>query len=183
MANVKVLLEGYWKKVSETEDRASSTVTLVRDKEVNLIVDPGTGDKEYLEKSLQENSLTFDDIHYIVLTHKHLDHCRNMSLFPKAKIVDNWGIVDGDREIADKKISGDVELIDTPGHSEDSQSLLVKTEEGLVGVVGDLFINSDLEFKDPFATDFKKLEQSRKLVLEKVDFIITGHAGMVKVKK
>lgn len=183
MATVKIILEGYWKKISETEDRASSTVTLVIDGEVKMLVDPGIAPKEYLIEALQREGLRVEDINFVVLTHRHLDHCLNMGLFTKAKIVDNQGITEGDKFIAEKKISSDVGLIDTPGHSEDGQTLLVKTEEGLVAVAGDLFVLADLEFKDPFATDEKKLEENRKKVLEMADFIVTGHSGMVKVKR
>ena len=34
-----------------------------------------------------------------------------------------------------------------------------------------------------YASDIKKLKQSRKKVLKFADFIIPGHAGMCKVKK
>ena len=52
MAEVKVLIEGY---TSETEGRACSTITLVKDGGITMIVDPGSiKSRELIIKKLMQ---------------------------------------------------------------------------------------------------------------------------------
>ena len=71
----------------------------------------------------------------------------------------------------------------TPGHSYDSITLLVKTNNGIVAICGDVFWKEDFPKDDPYASNKEKLEESRKKILEVADWIIPGHGKMFKVKK
>jgi N-acyl homoserine lactone hydrolase len=78
-------------------------VWLVRNGEVNILVDSGMRETEHVLKTLNVDGigggraaltqalaaegLTPDDIHYVVLTHLHFDHASNLDLFPNACAV------------------------------------------------------------------------------------------------
>jgi N-acyl homoserine lactone hydrolase len=78
-------------------------VWLVRNGEVNILVDSGMRETEHvlktlnvdgiggghaaLKQALAAEGLTPDDIHYVVLTHLHFDHASNLDLFPNACAV------------------------------------------------------------------------------------------------
>lgn len=184
MARVKILAEGY--ASGDNKGHSCSTVTLIQDKDAgNIVVDPGTlASPEILIGKLNEENLSLDDINLVCITHSHMDHYKYVGLFPKAKILDYWGYWEKDVwSEASSKISERISLLKTPGHSDDSISLLVQTEEGIVCVCGDVFWKENFPEKDLFATDSKKLAGSRKKILEVSDYIIPGHGKKFKVKK
>ena len=192
MAEVKILVEGYTTADStdEGEEKTRATITLVRDKNIIMVCDPGVLDsQQILIDALKHEGLAINDVNYVFITHSHIDHYRNIGMFPNAKTLEYWGIWDG--EIADdwkENFTEDIKIIKTPGHNYDGLTLLVKTKDGLVAVCGDVFWKENYprllrgKPKDPYASDPKKLQQSRKKVLQLADFIIPGHGGMYKVK-
>jgi len=196
MAEVKVLIQGYAKEENGAEF-ASSTVTLIRGGDLNIIVDPGMNRKMLLE-SLKKEGLSPDKINYVILTHYHLDHSLLVGIFENAKILDNSDIYswDGKIETHGGKVPGtDIEIIRTPGHDMFHCSVLVKTEEfGKIVIAGDVFWWADdeqqktdreslLEHKDPYMKNEEELVESRKKILEITDYIIPGHGKMFKVKQ
>ena len=64
MANVKVLIEGYAKEI-ENGWLASSSVTLIKSDNKNIIVDPGCNRKLLLE-SLEKENLKISDIDFVI---------------------------------------------------------------------------------------------------------------------
>lgn len=177
MATVKILLEGYVS--TESNGRSCSTITLVQDNNINMVVDPGTlADPELLINALKENNLTINDINIVCITHSHMDHYRNIGLFNKAKALDFWGWWENDTWTEYKEVSKDIQILNTPGHSKDSITLLVKTDKGTIAICGDVFWKKDYPKHDKYAEDEQQLNKSRKLVLEKADFIIPGHGKM-----
>jgi glyoxylase-like metal-dependent hydrolase (beta-lactamase superfamily II) len=183
MAEVKILIEGY--ASVDSGGHSCSTVSLVQDKGLNIIVDPGTlADQKILIDKLKEVGLGINDIDVVYLTHSHMDHCRNIGMFPQAKSLDSWGWWQGDvySDYQDS-VTDDIEVIETPGHSYDSSTLLVKTKDDTVAICGDVFWKENFPQDDPFASDKKKLKESRKKVLAVADYIIPGHGKMFKVKK
>jgi len=196
MAEVKVLIKGYAKEENGAEF-ASSTTTLIREGDLNIIVDPGMNRKLLLE-SLRKEGLPSDKINYVILTHYHLDHSLLAGIFKNARIMDNSDIYswDGKIEAHDGKIPGtDIEIIRTPGHDMFHCSVLVKTNEfGKVIIAGDVFWWEDsqeqktdkeslMKHKDPYMKNKEKLTNSRKKILELADYIIPGHGEMFKVEK
>lgn len=178
MAQVKVLVEGYTSE--EAAGRTCPTVTLVRDGAVNIIVDPGiVKSQDVILGTLAKEGLRPQDIGVVFITHSHMDHYRNMGMFPKARALDYWGWWESDAWSRPAgKVSRDVRTMKTPGHSFDGMTLVVKTKEGTVAICGDVFWKEGFPKKDKYATDERALAQSRKLVLSSADFVVPGHGKM-----
>jgi glyoxylase-like metal-dependent hydrolase (beta-lactamase superfamily II) len=188
MAEVKILVEGYV-SADVGDDRTCPTMTLIRDtlngKKIVIVVDPGViSDRNILINELSKENLSVDDIDIVFLTHSHLDHFRNIGLFPNSKALDFWGIWDKDKCASWKEIFSDnIEIVKTSGHSSDSLTFFVKTKIGIVAICGDVFWKENYPEIDSYATDLNKLNESRKLVLQKADYIIPGHGKMFRVEK
>lgn len=182
MAKVKVLIEGY--ASADSGGHSCSTITLVQTGDLNIIVDPGTLPKDQiLISALKAENLAPADIDIVYITHSHMDHYRLIGLFPRAKALDYWGWWIGDvAEDYKGKVADGIEMIKTPGHSFDGTTLLVKTDQGLVAICGDVFWKKDFPKKDPFAQDLAKLADSRALVLSLADWIVPGHGPMYKAR-
>jgi glyoxylase-like metal-dependent hydrolase (beta-lactamase superfamily II) len=194
MAEVKVLIEGYG--LRKGEEKATSTTVLVRTKNFNLIVDPGMN-RNLLLDSLKKENLKIGDINYVFLSHYHMDHSLLSGIFENAKILYTGDIYSFDGKISERKdklLGEEIEIIKTPGHNSDCRTMLVKTKQGIIAIAQDVFwwwddeeqktdFNSLIEHEDEFATNKDALEESRRLVLEKADYIIPGHGKMFKVKK
>lgn len=190
MALVKILVQGYARFEGETS-YASSTCVLIQEKNLNILVDPGTA-KEKLASALNELGLKPEDIHYVLLTHSHMDHAYDLALFLKARILDNQWIYEDDKgEKHDGFIPGtELAIIQTPGHTLDHCSLIVSTDQGMVAIAGDVFWwyegeeeKVEIEEEDPFAQNQKELQESRKKILKMADFVIPGHGRMFRVEK
>jgi len=191
MAEVKILIEGY-ATAHRLSGASCSTITLVRDRGVILVVDPGTlKNPRLLAAKLKKEGLTPADVNMVGITHSHLDHYRGIGLFSKAKALDYWGLWQADRlkpwrkswPAQGERIAPHIRLIKTPGHSYDGITLLVETRKGTVAICGDVFWKKDFPRSDPYAQDKKKLKQSRKKVLQSADWVIPGHGKMFKVGK
>jgi glyoxylase-like metal-dependent hydrolase (beta-lactamase superfamily II) len=182
MAEVKVLIEGYTSAESgaQGDEKTCPTITLVRDKDIVMVCDPGVLDsQQILIDALKNEGLVIDDVNYVFITHSHIDHYRNIGMFPNAKTLEYFGIWDGGKVVDWKEnFSDDITIIKTPGHNYDGLTLLVKTENGTVAICGDVFWKQNYPENDIYASDQLKLQESRKRVVESADFIVPGHAGM-----
>jgi glyoxylase-like metal-dependent hydrolase (beta-lactamase superfamily II) len=187
MAEVKILIEGYTTADSscEGEEKTSPTITLVKDGDIIMIVDPGVVEsQDLIIEKLKEQGLTVNDINIVCLTHSHIDHFRNIGMFPDAKTLEFFGLWDKNTvEDWQEQFSKDIRIIKTPGHNYDCITLLVKTDIGLIAICGDVFWKENQPEEDPYATDNDKLAESRKKILELADYVIPGHGKMFKVKK
>ncbi len=200
MAEVKVLIEGHHSKNEENRPKIGSTVSLIKSHN-NIIVDTGSFlDKDNLIHELKKEGLTPEDIDMVIITHLDLDHIVNTYLFRNAKIFCKFrgggypghihfpseGCVERTDLLKKNLIDEDIEIMVTPGHSEDMISVIVNTAAGKVVVAGDAFPSK--EWLDPnrqpnsLVTDVKKFNESRRKILKVADYIIPGHGGMFKVK-
>ena len=182
-AEVKILLEGYTGEDSNGIEKTQPTVSLVCDGNIIMVVDPGTLEsQQILIEKLKDEGLQPHDINYVCITHSHIDHYRNVGMFPNAKVLEHFGI--WDKNIV-KDFKGDfsenIRVLETPGHDYTSITLLVSAEYGKVAICGDVFWRENEPKIDIYAQDLKQLEESRKLVLDMADFIIPGHGAMYKV--
>jgi len=156
----------YTKYQGQTYEAALKALLITADTE-NILVDTGIGElpekygkfhvvrrerNQTIKAQLKIHHLTPDDIHIIINTHLHFDHCGNNHLFPKAEFyvqaTELCYAYDPDRfqkaayirdffntKIDYKPIQGkhqvsdNVILIPTPGHSPGHQSVLIKMEE------------------------------------------------------
>ncbi len=184
MAEIKVLIEGYTTADTAGGEKTCATITLIKDGDNKIIVDPGVLESQkMLVDKLKEERLSINDINIVFITHSHIDHYRNIGMFPEAKTLEYYGL--WDKNIVQdwqEQFSDDIKIIKTPGHSYDGLTFLVKTGDGVVAVCGDVFWKNNFPEDDAYATDEEKLKESRKKVLESADWIIPGHVGMFKVK-
>lgn len=64
------------------------TVSLLKCKKSCILIDTGSySDRKLLLSSLEKAGILPEDIEIIFLTHLHFDHCINIEIFEKAKIM------------------------------------------------------------------------------------------------
>lgn len=186
MASLDVLYEGYVEG-REDCDVVRNTVCLVRDQGIIMVVDPGLVESPTrLTDSLAEYGLKPDDVTHVYVTHYHMDHVRYVGLFQRATIVDaqytysgeQWADHDGDGY----RISNDIEIMHTPGHTREDSALLVRTRDGVIAISHVWWFPDRTPVEDPMAEDQEALEVSRKKVEAAADWIVTPHGGLLKVK-
>ena len=188
MAEVKILVQGYTNadsKEKSGEEKTCPTITLVRDKDIIMVVDPGILEsQQILIDALKENGLSVSDVNLICLTHSHIDHYRNMGMFPDAKVLEYFGLW-SKASVQDwqEQFTDDIKILKTPGHDYTAITLFVKTEKGVVAICGDVFWKENSPEEDPYASDPGKLRESRRKVLKMADWVIPGHGDIFKVKK
>jgi glyoxylase-like metal-dependent hydrolase (beta-lactamase superfamily II) len=162
-------------KIFETRtfNLGSTNTVLIRDEGMNIIVDPGIlqlGRYGAFQKRLAELGLESEDIDVVVNTHCHYDHIESNYLFRGKPLIVHekeieycsnlyWpefteafmGIMEVDVHSGEKKLSENVRVIETLGHTPGSISVLAETEEGLVACIGDAAIVREdlLEFRVP----------------------------------
>ncbi|MGD0339496.1 MAG: MBL fold metallo-hydrolase [Bacteroidota bacterium] len=196
MTDFTVLTEGYVRR-KEGVLYASSTVVLLQDAGLTIIVDPGL-DRQLLRQSLEKWDIATEDVNFVLLTHSHPDHSLLAGIFQKAKTIDGKYIYsyDGSMEDTGEKIPDtEIGILFTPGHDMTDCSLLIKTREyGKVGIVGDVFWWCDgeqqemsmddlINMEDSSAYDMNNLIASRKRILEYTDWIIPGHGKIFHVPR
>lgn len=202
MAEVKILVEGLHKPLEDGRVKIGCTTTLIKS-DKNIIVDPGAFvNRDKLLEALKSEGLEPEKIETIILTHLHIDHTANISLFENAKVFmrfrgeTSYGgqfqkISEGYLQrfdILNDPIAEGVKIIETPGHTSDSITILVNTNAGVIAIAGDALGGEDqmdLNKKpDPnIFYDVDKFDISRKKIIEIADWIIPGHGKMFKVKK
>ena len=177
-ARVHVLMDGYARE-EEDGDRVGSTVTLITDGDVTVVVDPGmVWSRAALISALAEHGIAPDDVTDVVFSHHHPDHTVNAALFPAARIHDHWAIYDGDlwisRDADNFVLSPSIRLIATPGHTEQDISTVASTAEGVI-VCTHAWWGADGPRDDPFSPDPQALARSRQRILGIASVIIPGH--------
>jgi len=174
MASVDVLFEGY------VGARVAGTVTLLRDGESVVVVDPGMVPKRgAILHPLSRLGVAPHQITDVVLSHHHPDHTINIALFPEARVHDHWAIYHRDvwtaRPAENFSLSPGIRLIETPGHTPQDITTLVETAEGTVALTH-LWWHATAE-SDPLAADLDELHRQRARVLALADLIIPGHGA------
>ena len=83
------------------------------------------------------------------------------------------------------RIDDRIEVIPTPGHTARDVSVIVKTKQGVVAIVGDLFeCAEDLENENLWRSSSEMPEMqktNRERILDLADFIVPGHGEMFRV--
>ncbi len=162
---------------------------------------PYTQTKEQkIDEALRSLGVHPDEIQYVFLTHLHWDHAGSNTLFENAEFFvqkrelecaivppysqENSYVI---QEIVKTKytvLNGDVEdilpgisIIQTPGHTPGSQSVLIQGKQSIYAIVGDLFstranweakppiVNGWLTSMDDYALSVKKLSGIENLLL------------------
>lgn len=187
MAKVTILVQGFTNadaKAASGQEKTCPTITLVREKDMVMVVDPGVlDDQKILVNALAQEGLTPNDVTIVALTHSHIDHYRNAGMFRNAKTLEFFGVWDGGKvEDWQENFTPDIQILKTPGHDYSSITLFIKTENGTVAICGDVFWKENSPEFDPYASDPEKLENSRQLVKKMSQWIIPGHGAMFAAK-
>ncbi len=195
-AKIKILIEGCTNanEVGETgEEKTQPTVTLVQDGDLVMVVDPGIlENQQVLIDALSQEGLTINDVNVVCITHSHIDHYRNIGMFPDAKVLEYFGVWEKNT-VQDwpEQFSANIQILRTPGHDYTGITLFVATGPdsgypGIVAICGDVFWKEDYPAHpqdDTFASNPAELEHSREIVLKMADWIIPGHGGIYKTKR
>jgi glyoxylase-like metal-dependent hydrolase (beta-lactamase superfamily II) len=136
----------------------------------------------------------------LVLTHLHWDHMQNFDLFPNATIYvhpaeveyargrGDWATMRyvcaalAEREVKTVEegceLEPGVRVLDTPGHTAGSLSLVVDTPEGAVGIVGDALPNARTAVRrKPYLIFFdeRAAETSAEKIVSQCQVLYCGH--------
>jgi glyoxylase-like metal-dependent hydrolase (beta-lactamase superfamily II) len=179
-AEVHVLHNGYV-GLDGDDERVSGTVTLIRDGDAVIIVDPGmVADRDALLAALEAHGPAPQDVTDVVFSHHHPDHTVNAALFRNARIHDHWAVYEGDRwldrDAHGAQLSPWVRLLRTPGHTAEDISTVASAPDG-VYVCTHAWWSADGPEEDPLGADQAALADSRKLLLKFADVIIPGHGA------
>lgn len=175
-AQLHVLNTGY------VGDRVASTVALLRDGEVIVVVDPGmVADRDRILAPLAALDIDPAAVTDVVFSHHHPDHTLNAALFANARFHDHWAIYVNDQWIdrdADGFVLSDsIRLMRTPGHTAEDITTLADTADGLVALTH-LWWHEHGPAHDPFAADDAQLSESRaKLLALNPVMIVPGHGA------
>lgn len=176
-AELSVLHDGY-----ANSSGVASSVVFVRDGDALVVVDPGmVRDPALILQPLAAQGVSPRDITDVVLSHHHPDHTWHIALFPAACVHDHWAIYRGDQwdsqPAEGRQVSEHVRLIETPGHTPEDITTLVRTGRGLVACTH-LWWNADGPPDDPLAADNGLLHAGRQRVLDlPVALIVPGHGA------
>ena len=180
-ARVDVLVEGYARPADDGTLRVAGTVSLVRDEDRVVVVDPGmVAERSLILDAMAALGVAPEDVTDVVLSHHHPDHVLNVALFPVVPVHDVQAVYEGDRwtrrSAEGVELTPSVVLLATPGHTPQDVTTLVGTADGVVALTH-LWWTGEGPAKDPYAPDREVLRASRERVLEVADRIVPGHGA------
>jgi glyoxylase-like metal-dependent hydrolase (beta-lactamase superfamily II) len=175
-ARVDVLVEGYVRS-----PHVAGTVSLVRDGDRIVVVDPGmVADRDLLLRPLRGLGVRPEAGTDVVVSHHHLDHTVNIALFPVVPVHDFQSVLEGDlftRRAADgTQLTPAIRLLATPGHTPQDITTLVGTADEVVALTH-LWWTPEGPADDPYAPDREELRRQRERVLELATLVVPGHAA------
>ena len=174
-----MLFTGYASPVADGELRVGGTVTLVRDGDRVIIVDPGmVPSRSAILDPLKLLGLSPDDVTDIVLSHHHTDHTVNIALFGEIPVHDVQAVYQRDswiqRPAEGVLLTPSVRLLATPGHTPQDLTVVVGTADGLIAL-SHLWWTAEGPADDPYAPDRDVLRVQRERVLALADRVVPGH--------
>ncbi len=174
--------------------RASSTVTLIVTEEHNIIVETALpGESAQIVHALSAQGLSVNDIDYVINTHLHGDHIGNNGLFLKAEFIAhakefparlaNVTVIEGEFAVCEN-----VRIIETPGHSYGSISVVVEVpgKSKTYVVAGDALPIRDnyLQWVPPgIHFDPNIALASMETIVTLADIVIPGHDAPFEITK
>jgi glyoxylase-like metal-dependent hydrolase (beta-lactamase superfamily II) len=175
-ARLDVLVEGYVRLPN-----VAGTVSLVRDADRVVVVDPGmVADRELILGALRERGVGPEDVTDVVVSHHHLDHTLNIALFPVVPVHDFQSVIEGDvftRRPADGlHLTPSIRLLATPGHTPQDITTLVGTADDVVALTH-LWWTAEGAADDPYSPDREQLRQQRERVLDLATLVVPGHGA------
>ncbi len=173
MATFHVLNVGYG------GERVASTVSLIVSGNSLIVVDPGmVVSRSVILDPIDRLGHRPEDITDVVISHHHPDHTINIALFPNARVHDHWAIYEGDawddRPAEGFEVAPDVTLWETPGHTAQDITTMVRAGDELVAFTH-LWWYREAPYDDRLGTDQDALHVGRERVLEVATLIVPGH--------
>jgi glyoxylase-like metal-dependent hydrolase (beta-lactamase superfamily II) len=175
-ARLDILVEGYVRPPN-----VAGTVSLIRDADRVVIVDPGmVADRELILRPLRELGVRPEDVTDVVVSHHHLDHTLNIALFPAVPVHDFQSVIDGDvfsrRDAEGAHLTPSIRLHATPGHTPQDITTVVGTVDDTVALTH-LWWTEEGPADDPYTPDREELRQQRERVLDLATLIVPGHGA------
>ena len=175
-ARLDVLVEGYARL-----PHVAGTVSLVRDADRVVVVDPGmVADRDLILGPLRELGVRPEDVTDVVVSHHHLDHTVNVALFPVVPVHDFQSVIEGDtftRRAADGvQLTPAIRLLATPGHTPQDITTLVGTPDDVVALTH-LWWTEEGPADDPYSHDRDELRQQRERVLDLATLVVCAHGA------
>jgi glyoxylase-like metal-dependent hydrolase (beta-lactamase superfamily II) len=184
MASVHLLHPGY---IRDDGARVGSSVTLVRDGDARIVVDPGlVAERAHILDPLAALGVSPDAVTHVFLSHHHPDHTVNVALFPNAEVVDFWARYIGDQWLDHQgdghRVSPHSQLWLTPGHTDEDATLIVEADDGVYAMTHCWWRQDRSPEVDPYSFDQSILERSRARILAAAEIVIPGHGEPFRVK-
>ncbi|MDX1447531.1 MAG: MBL fold metallo-hydrolase [Acidimicrobiia bacterium] len=156
-----------------------STVTLVRDGESVIVIDPGMApSQDAILGPLALHGVQPEDVTDVIISHHHPDHTINVGLFAEARVHDHWAIYHHDtwtsRPAEGFAVSPSVTLWETPGHTPQDITTVIDAVDGVICATH-LWWTAAGPAEDPLATDPRRIHDGRDRVLEVARIVIPGH--------
>ncbi|MEO1006995.1 MAG: MBL fold metallo-hydrolase [Planctomycetota bacterium] len=164
--------------------RVASTVVLIEAAGAVIVADPGmVADRAIIVDALRAEGILPRDVTHVFISHHHPDHTLNAAMFPRAAVVDFWGVYQDDlwEDHPDHfEIAPGVRVVRTPGHTHEDASLLIEASDGTYAITH-LWWNEQMQPEvDPLAEDAEAMEVHRDMILREADWIIPGHGRMFR---
>jgi glyoxylase-like metal-dependent hydrolase (beta-lactamase superfamily II) len=182
----------YWGESDERSYRgAICTCTVISGDDFNIITDPSLGDETAMKTELKRRTgLSPDDINIVFITHQHGDHVAGLKHFPGARWLAGSEVasdLNGTGNFAKKiepagiSLFGAIDVIQTPGHTPDHQSLRFDHRGFSIVIAGDSVATKD--FWDEKKAYYNVLDAAEsKRSMEKIeslaDIIVPGHDNL-----
>lgn len=180
-ARLDVLFAGYVEQGDGPTMRVGGTVSLVRDGDRVIVVDPGmVPSRRAILDPLDALGVAPGDVTDVVLSHHHPDHTVNIALFGEVPVHDFQAAYQHDRwtrrSAEGLALSPSVRLLATPGHTAEDLTTLVGTADGVVAL-SHLWWTADGPAEDPYALNRGVLRAQRERVLAVADLVVPGHGA------
>jgi N-acyl homoserine lactone hydrolase len=147
---------------------ARSSVSLIYAGTRRIVVDTGlVSDEKLILESLAQKGLEAEDIDIVINTHSHADHTGNNHIFSRAELI----------SAKEETIAPGIRIIETPGHSMDSISVVVESGKVIV-LAGDALptFNNYLKGIPPAIHIDKNLAvSSMSRILKLAEVVVPGH--------
>jgi glyoxylase-like metal-dependent hydrolase (beta-lactamase superfamily II) len=179
----------YW---GESDERALHSVictcSVISGENFHLIVDPSLADEVAMTTELKRRTgLSPESINIVFITHQHGDHIAGLKHFPAARWLAGSEVASGLNrtgsftkkiEPVGSNIFGAIDVIPTPGHTPDHQSLRFDYRGLSIVVAGDSIATKD--FWDEKRAYYNVLDLAEsKRSMDKIDsiadIIVPGH--------